>query len=411
MANHIFKVMTEKMSSRQFNIELYITSSTGNPYTLVEGDTVTFKWESAVGGGSPSQLNFGNLDIFTDSSFGTLYSAGTSFTRTVRSGGSMPEAGSPRVSTNGSGFHYWYVSRVSAVDTLPDSFSLGPNVVNANPSQTYYTSQFTVTGINTSVLVTATNGGLVSKNNGNYAASQTVVAGDKVRISLGSLPSYSASKTSFVSVGSGSSSFSITNMASPGSGQIIPLGITSGQINLSQIGDLFGRPLYSVDTKLSDYRKAPTLTRVPDIVQNSSVPTGFPIKLTNFYGSATSFYISTYPSNKVINYDTTSAGGNFNHRWTVGTDWFLGYHPDIMNVAEFMYTFTQAGTYTDARLTSAISPAVWSNINRTVQVEVTVPKYVERGYRGVVTVYARHPKAPTKVVSASMSYWFEFYGP
>lgn len=412
MANHTFSVVSVKITSRNYNVTISPDSSTSDPYILTEGDTVTFTWTTAAGG-SPGQLNFGNFEstAFTDASGPTLYSVGTSFTKTVKSGGTLPQTTNCRVSTTGSGFKYWYLTRVSVIDSTPDPINLGAEVVNANPYQTYYSERVTITGINTSITVSANNGASVSKNDGQYASSRSVVAGDVIRVKMTSGGGYATSKTITLTAGSGTATFKVTNMEDPGDGQLIPLGITSGTIKLSQIGDLFGRPQYDYTTVLSEYLKAPTKLRVPDISQNAGVPTGFPIKLTDFYGSATSFYVSTYPSNKFIDHDTTSAGGAFNLRWEIGVDWFLGYHPDVMNVAEFMYTFTQWGASKDAVLTSVHSAGTWHNQNTIVQIEVTIPTYVERRYSGQLTMFARHPLAPTKVVSATIRYWMDFYGP
>jgi len=412
MANHAFNVTTVRNTSTDYSISITPSTSSGSPLTITEGDTVTFTWISSVAGAPPSQLNFGNIstNTFTDGSLATLYSVGSSFTRTVKTGGTIPNADSCRVSTTGSGFSYWYLYRVSSIDTLPDNFSLGTDIVNANPLQTYYTDIVTITGINTPVTASANNGGLISKNNGSYASSQTISNGDKIRVKIISNSSYSSTKVTSVTVGSRVVTFNVTTMASPAAGQIIPIGITSGNISIRDLSDLFGKPRYDVNVPLSNYLKAPGGTRVPDISQNSAVSSSLPLSLRSFLGSATSFYVSTYPANKIISYDTTSQGGTFYLRWEVGVDWFLGFHPDVMNIAEYRYVVTETGSSTGVSASSAVAIGTWSNLNRDIQIGITVPSYVERRYQGQITIYARHPKAPTQVVSCTTNYWFEFYG-
>lgn len=412
MANHAFNVATVRITSKVYNVAITPSSTTSDPYVLTEGDTVTFTWTTA-GGGAPSQLNFGNFsaDIFTNTADVPLYSTGTSFTKTVKSGGTMPVDANCRVSTTGSGFKYWYVRRVSSIDTMPDTFTMGANIVNANPSQPFYSDVIIVSGLNTSVTAYANNGGLVSVNNGNYVTSATVVNGSKIRVKATSHPSYDNYRDTTLTIGTGTSTWRITNMGNPGDGQLIPLGITSGELKLSQIGDLFGREQYASATTLSEYLKAPTKTRVPDIAQNASVPTALPLKLTDFYGSATSFYILTYPANKHLSYDTSGQGGTFYLKWTVGVDWFLGFHKDIMNVTEFRYEVVERGPQFGLAISSSTPYGTWNKLNTDIQIGITVPAYVERRYGATITIYARHIKEPTKVVSAQMIGWFDFYGP
>lgn len=412
MATITIQVRTEYDVEAGFKLVVFSpSSSTSNRISIAEGDTVVFHYIAAVGGAKTVTLRLFDVNTWTSTADIVLSSVGQTSSKTVKSGGTLPNTAYIQGSYVGSNNANCYFNRVSNIDTTPDAFDLGAAVTNANPSQQYYSNQVTITGINTSVTASCNNGGLVSKNNGAYVSSTTVVSGDKIRVRQTASASYGATLTTTLTVGGTTDTFSITNKLDPGSGQIIYLGITSGQIKLSQIGDLFGRPQYVAQTKLSDYLKAPAGSRVPAITANANIPTTFPLKLTNFYGSATSFYVSTYPQNKAIAYDTTSAGGNFNLEWEVGVDWFLGFHPDVAHVAEYMYSFTETGSSTGVVAASATTWSTWSKLNKWIQLGVTVPTYVERAYKGTLTIYARHPKDPAKVVSATVSYWFDFYGP
>lgn len=413
MANHSFSVTTVKQTSTSYVVNVTPESSTSNRISLVEGDTITFTWTSAAGG-APSQLNFGGFstNTFTNASDVSLSSTGTSFTKTVKTGGTLPNTDSCRVSTTGSGFKYWYLNRVSSVDTTPDAFDLGSNVVAANPQQTYYSDTITVSGVNTNVTASANNGGLVKKNNGNFVSSATVTNGDKIVVALTANNAYNSTKTTTLTVGTTTDSWSVITGPDPSAGQLIYLGINSGTIKLTDIADLFGQGQYApMAIPLSDYLKTPGGERVPNISANSSIPTTLPLKLTDFYGSATSFYIAVPPNNQYIDYDTTASGGNFNVEWVIDDNWRLGFHREIMQNCEFKYSHVETGSSRGVTPYSEAGYTNWSDLNHTFQLAVTVPTYVERRYTGIITVYARHKKDTSKVVSATAHYMMDFYGP
>lgn len=162
-----------------------------------------------------------------------------------------------------------------AADTTPDTFDVGADVSGAALSTSYYSSTFTVSGINTSVSVSVTNA-TYSKNGAGYtSASGSVVSGDTLRLRIISSASYSTAKTGTLTVGTISDSRTITTQAEVAT--FVPLGINSGTIKLSDLNTFFG------GTKLTDYYRGGTY--VPDITENNGVPISGNIRITDFYGS------------------------------------------------------------------------------------------------------------------------------
>lgn len=80
---------------------------------------------------------------------------------------------------------------------------------------------------------------------------------------------------------------------------VIPFGVTSGAINMNSLRDFFGDPTYNSNTlSMSQLYKGGDL--VPNISQNSSVPTSGTISLSNLYGCHTSLQFDKQPVVKNI---------------------------------------------------------------------------------------------------------------
>ena len=100
-------------------------------------------------------------------------------------------------------------------DSDPDLFTFDP-ITQAETSTTYTSNTATITGLETSVQMTASNGAQTSKNGGSFNTNtKTINNNDTVRVRMTSSPNFSTLKTSTVQVGSASTPFNITTKAEP----------------------------------------------------------------------------------------------------------------------------------------------------------------------------------------------------
>lgn len=196
----------------------------------------------------------------------------------------------------------------------------------------------------------------------------------------------------------------------PASHHVISLGHTPGSISLLDIKNFFGG-----DGNLRDYfRKG---RNVPDMAANSGIPTSGDLRITDFRGAATAFFIAVHPSDKPFrqlstSYGTRSVGVGWNIWSGEVDDWDLGYSKFIKDNAEFRYTLSYQfgsgyGTTNPAvkpKLSSNTgSPGTWSSSNKSVSVTVTAQKREEFRVICTVTMYARHKNYPDKTLSTSAS--------
>ena len=201
-------------------------------------------------------------------------------------------------------------------------FSLGADISNAAKS-TYYYRLFTVSGASATFSTSTSGTGAtteVSSDGSTWAS--TVVRGDgeAVYVRLKSSSSNSTTSTHTVSSNAGSSdSVLITTAAgATGSGTLIPLGITSGAIDLNTLRNFFGNPTYNSNTiSMSNLYKGGDL--VPNITQNSSVPTSGEIELADLYGAHTQITIDKNPSAKFIFIPGGQPAGTAILNWTMAT--------------------------------------------------------------------------------------------
>ena len=100
-------------------------------------------------------------------------------------------------------------------DSDPDLFTFD-SITDAETSTVYTSNQVTITGLETSVTLQASNGASTSKNGGGFSTSnKTINNGDTVRVRMTSSANYSTLKTSTVQIGSASAAFNITTKSEP----------------------------------------------------------------------------------------------------------------------------------------------------------------------------------------------------
>lgn len=282
------------------------------------GDTVQFRYLRQSGGQS-------YVDIV---GYGSIWSATTNtrlyhnnvVTRTLTSAGSDTlTANFPSSSFIDRNFT---VNSASNIDTTPDSFDLGAFVTTAERSTVYKAPKtVTVSGLSSGTSITASiTNGVFTVNDTNYSnatsANKSVSNGDSIRVWHTSSSSYSTSVTTTLDLNGVTDIWRTTTIAqpvNPQSGTLIPLGITSGSISMGALKDFYGRPNYPNNTiSMSELYKGGSL--VPNITQNSSVPTSGVISLSNLYGSHTSLFWDKEP---VAKHAFTTAQGS----GTMGVTW------------------------------------------------------------------------------------------
>lgn len=218
------------------------------------------------------------------------------------------------------------------------------------------------------------------------------------------------SKTSTVRIGSRVHTVTLSTSTElvPANHHVINFGHTSGELSLLDVKGFFGGA-----GNLRDYfRKG---RNVPDMPANSGIPTSGSIRLTDFRGAATAFFIALHPRDRdtrlmLTQYGDQSTGVGWNIWTGEADDWDLGYSKFIKDNAEFRYTLDYTfhrgyGTTSPFKkpTLSSISgnPGTWSSANKSVHVTVYGRKREEFFVTCTVTMYARHKDFPTKTLSTS----------
>lgn len=224
--------------------------------------------------------------------------------------------------TNGQTYNVVVTDGVTS-DTIPNQFSIGADITNSGADQYYYRS-FTVSGINASTTFSANSTGTgsqtrISTDNSTWTTSITRTNGQTVYVRVKSSSSFNTTTTHTVSAGGVFDSLSITTSSGgTGSGTLIPLGITTGAIDLNTLRSFFGNPTYNSSTiSMSDLYRGGNL--VPDISQNSDVPTSGEIELADLYGAHTQLTIDKNPDVKQFFIPYGQPAGTAVLNWSMST--------------------------------------------------------------------------------------------
>jgi hypothetical protein len=238
--------------------------------------------------------------------------------------------------------------------SLVANFSIGSNISGAAKSSYFYRN-FTVSGASATFSTSTSGTGATTELSSDGSTwGSTVVRGNGqvVYIRLKASSADSATSTHTVSAsGGGSDSMSITTAAAPvtaPAGTLIPLGITSGAIDLNTLRNFFGNPTYNSNTiSMSDLYRGGNL--VPNITQNAGVPTSGTIDLADLYGAHTQLTIDKHPSFKSIFIPYGQSAGTAVLNWTMSTsptgqgDVDTGYKA-LKFVSEFRWVFDVVDT-------------------------------------------------------------------
>lgn len=384
-------------------------SSSSSPLTMLVGDTLTVTNAGASEGNVT--VSYGESGRFTaNKTMSQSLSPGETIVFTAQTADSStyirvtPPAGSAKSI---------YVKIVNNLDDYPSNWSFGDRS-QARPGSYVYEFK-EITGVNTSITVSVSGPGsprVRELPNGSWSTSITVQQGDDIQV-RGTAPSdYNLTNNVVVSGGSASDTWSIgTGPApDPNTGAKIPSGL-SLPMSLNDVGDFFGRRT-SGESYLSDYVKGGAY--VPTLSENSGVPTGLPLALSDLAGSYTSIYFKLPPEDYMGSVDTTSSGKTLVASWGYPWDYYMGFSDTITAELEFRIAHSITGG-TNAGSTSIAYnipyPNAYHKDNSNFNITATASSYSEGRYIGTVTIYARHPNYPSSVVSWEMSVFFNFFGP
>jgi len=385
-------------------------SSSSNRYSISQAEVVTFVHTSHGGMGVPA-MEIGTTSSAIWSSPGTISVPHESAaSKTIKASASLGNhtivISEPYFSSR-----TVYITVVSNVDTTPDSFSLGPDISNATPNSVYDAQLVTVSGINASTVASCGGKQFKIGIGGTYSTgNKNVINGNTIYVRATANNNYSGTTTTVLNIGGVTDSWTITTTVDISAGEKIYLGISSGQIKLSDIKSFFGGT--SAPNTLSSFLRSLPYPLVPNIAENSGVPTSLPIKLTDFYGSATSLVFTQPPLNRSTGTPTTSININS----TAGVDWDLGFGPSMLSAVQIRYIVSNQqvsgmGSNPAApSITTQGNLGTFSSGNTILNINLSTQSAQTVSYTGTITIQVRHPRDTSAVVSANFNYSMYFYG-
>jgi len=410
MANHTVSVIGRS------NMNATIISPTS--LTVAQGDSITFV--CASNSSASATVSGFNSTYFTSTSNLTLApgASGTRYIKTNAPLGTLTNQYKPALYAGYGTTQLLSITINSSTDTTPDQFNIGPNISGVPLNTWVFAGSFKLTGINTGVTMSSSNG-QIRRNGGSWATSFTAYNNDNIDVQVLSNNAYSSSKTCTVSCGGVSDSVVVTTMANPGSGELIPLGITSGTIALSDIIDHFGgdEVYVSVPQNLGAYYRGGPL--VPPLSQNSSISTnGSSLRISQFYGAYHSLFYSKPPSPQTYSISTVGSSRTGMLSWAFNRgqsqDPILGYGNIAFTAMQYKYVLYQDPANAGNNIYTGVSMSNTNNTwvtNSGVTLSVTCPSNSERTYKGYVRIYARSTLNTAYQVIADAHYAFRFFGP
>lgn len=393
-------------------------ASSGNRLQLVQGDTLQINLNTVAAPGASLTVSNFSASYWTVTSNLVVTSSGS---RTTKSSVTTPANIGLTLTASGggaSGSRTLYLAIVSGDDVVPDAFDLGDSVVGARLGGDYYTKTVVVSGITVGVLASITSGSLIV-NNQARGSSYTVYLGDKVQVGITASSLYTTTISTQLNIGGVTGSWSVTTQNDPNSGEIIPFPVTSLPIRLSQVCNFFGG-LSTVAYELGPKNMLSYLRGgqyVPNITANAGIPTAPPIRLSQFIGSATSFFLLYSPPYKSARVATVQGPAEALLTWAAGTDYDVGFGPGMRNSCEYRYG--DLVEFTGVQLSQGVSlvasgghdHSVYAPGNKIISIKASSPQMNEAIYEGRLTVYIRLLWDTSKVITTILRYRIYFYGP
>lgn len=396
-----------------------------SPLVVSRGDTINFVFNQG-GEASGYTFYFSGFDagLWNDTSASPGMAPGAVFSKTTNPSAPVNAAGTVDTldAQCGSGYPGYraltlYIKITDGSDSVPDAFSLGPQVNNVSPTSVVAAWPVTVSGINQGTSASLSGNGYFTVNNGSQVTSATVYNGDNVWCFLVAPATFSSSASITLNIGGVTSVFSILTAASPAGGIVIDFPKTSGTVSLRDIVNFFGGTTGSPPTNLRSYFKGGTY--VPDITKNSSVPANGTINIRQFLGSGTSMFFTKLPYNQGRNTNTLGGPTTASVTWTSGGpnnyDYDVGYGPGMRNSVLYRYTLSEInapGGATGVTLSSNTgNPGAWSQTNTAVTVSKSMGSSTEGRFTGEVTIHMMNINAPNPIVTTTVRYTLNFFGP
>lgn len=165
---------------------------------------------------------------------------------------------------------------------------------------------------------------------------------------------------------------------------------------------------------------------IPNITQNSAIPTSGQIALSNFYGFYTQISIANIVTKFGIG-QSTSSGGSASAQWIANTDFTVGYGPSMASIVEYRYThdttyqrksgatgfnltFTAGGAAYNVTSTDPFT-SPWRTGYGNVSIAMSITNFREVENWGNITIEIRHRDYTSVTQSATGSYQLLIYGP
>lgn len=335
------------------------------------------------------------------------------------------------------------VTFAAAVDDTLDSITgqLGSDVTGYATSTVWYSGSnvATVSGISGTTASATLSGTMSNKqlrvNGGSWVTSATVSNGNNIEVQGTTGTGEGTGYTVILTLTSGnavSDTVTVTTASAPvGGTSLIPFSHATGALPASDIISFFAgnniSGVYTRPTNIGSYYKGGT--NVPNITQNTTIPTSSTIAFSNFRNAYTTMYFVDTPNSKSGIRNTVTAGGQvvvawyaFSTAWGTPADWQMGYSPYIKWAAEYQYSITvtslviNVGTVTTQPRLTLTTPTTWTSASSGAgQVGFGAEMYVSQNSevfcQGYVTMQVRHPQNTGYTLSVNVPFVLNAFGP
>lgn len=379
---------------------------------ILPDDYVIFRLETTdnyIGLGSVTISGFPS-HIFTNTTSFTLAPDAT-YTKRVRPTGTWPASGSfvaAKFGFPGASLNY---TVKDPVDTVPDPFNLGPSELFADINTGYRPKRIRVSGITAPTLATVSGVGASMLINNSPTAHTSVYVSDKdyVQVVLVSAPTYSTTRTTTLNIGGVTGTYSAKTYAGPSAGVKIPWPHGTSNYTLSQIANFFVGNLTGYD-RLSQFVRGGSA--VPNIPENVAISNGVNLRMSQFANCYHSLAIIKPPIPQYAYLDTMSGAKSQYFQWIFGgttpPDPRVGYG-DISRSLQYRHVLSNV--VGSPVLASQALPGTWHAGNYFFNITASAPAASESTHSGTITTYIRHVGAPTIVLTMSVNFAIEFFGP
>lgn len=381
------------------------------PANLKPGDTITIKNNSYSPVNSNIQVNHAHPAFSRPVSIPRTLSKGQSLVLTVTN---TEFFGSISIAKSGHNtiikyFRYAYVD-----DITPDNWTF-PDIVDAWPGATYYASKI-ISGVSRSIICKAEGpeAPLTKLNNEpNWLSGVNAINDDRVTFKFTAPPG--RAETRYITLKGGDQTFNQKIVTKPPPNPQIYPKIPSGlslPFSLIDVAEFYGYRGYIQDAYLSDYIRGGDY--IPNITENSSVPTSTPIALSSLAGSKTSLYFKVGPPEVQVQVNTLQAARSLEAYWGMNGNFYVGYSSNMGFNMQFRITVVSNEKSGDMSNTNAyldVHSTGFHELNANFRVKANGKQNTETLHIVKLKVEMRHKSYPSVVVTDYCTGWLSFYGP